>query len=208
MEKMPIFIRLLEYGEDADLEGLSFNEVLKKAESEGYITSEGKDNSRKSLFHQFVEVYDVPVEEIRRSGRHRENFTKAYGEIKYVLKTEYYYRLIEYRELEEARIASSRANRNAKIAIGISVFALVVSAILGFLQITNTINLNDAQLKELTTSITKAIDDSTSSVESKADSIVRAVRDSSNSVIRIDEPQIERLEKAIQLGRPAADDIE
>ena len=87
-------------------------------------------------------------------------------------------------------------------------FALVVSAILGFLQITNTINLNDAQLKELTTSITKAIDDSTSSVESKADSIVRAVRDSSNSVIRIDEPQIERLEKAIQLGRPAADDIE
>lgn len=43
----------------------------------------------------------------------------------WVLKAEYYFRLLEFRELQESRAASQAANRNSFIAIGISLSAII-----------------------------------------------------------------------------------
>jgi hypothetical protein len=70
---------------------------------------------------------------------------------KFALKTEYYFRLVEFQELEESRKASSDANFHSKIAIGFSVFAIFVGLVIGIIQLNSEINLNPEQVSVMAT---------------------------------------------------------
>jgi len=48
---------------------------------------------------------------------------------KWVLKAEYYFRLIEHRELQEARKTAKQSSRNAHLAIIVSIFMSTLSMI-------------------------------------------------------------------------------
>lgn len=69
----------------------------------------------------------------------------------YSLKTEYYFRLVEFQELEESRLASSQANENSTKAIIISMAAIVVTALIGLKQLYTPTTINSNQVNRMET---------------------------------------------------------
>ena len=132
-----IFIKVLEHGEDAGLNGTSLPLLRRCIEKEMHIDLKHPDfelysKSLERLFSQCFEFVDIDGFE--------EN---------HVLKTEYYFRLIEHRELQESRAAAKAAHRNAFIAIGISVCAIIISAILTWTQVNAPIGLDERTVTSL-----------------------------------------------------------
>jgi hypothetical protein len=69
----------------------------------------------------------------------------------YILNAEYYFRLVEFQELEESRIASSDANRHSQVAIAFSIVAIAVSLIVGAIQLNSTITIDYNQVNRMET---------------------------------------------------------
>ncbi len=129
----PVFIKLIEYGEEVGLAGTNFNHINSWAVQNDIFSNSGNKESERLLLR------DLYFECFNRGSGSSEDL--------WVLKTEYYFRLIEYRELQESRLAAKSANKNAMWAIGISVAAIIVSAVLTFAQLNThaTINKSDLQ---------------------------------------------------------------
>ncbi len=72
-----------------------------------------------------------------------------YSNGKYHLSFEARFKLLDYYELQEAKRAAKAANRNAFIAIAISAFAIVMSAVLTFTQSNTPIPINRSDLNAL-----------------------------------------------------------
>ncbi len=131
----PVFIKLLEYGEEVGLSGTNFDHIHSWAAQNNIFSSSGNNESELLLLR---DLYFECFHNVSGSS-----------EDLWVLKTEYYFRLIEYRELQESRIAAKSANRNAFIAVGISVFAIIVSAVLTFAQLKTPATINKSDLNAL-----------------------------------------------------------
>ena len=133
-----VFIKVLEHGEQVGLEGTTPTDLKRHIEKELDIDLDHTDHQSKkeSLDNIFYECFRNV--DGRKHGRN------------HILKTEYYFRLIEYRELQEARSASKSANRNAFMAIGLSIFAILVSAILPLSQLNAPVSIRKADFQELT----------------------------------------------------------
>ena len=131
----PIFIALLEHGEKHELEGSNLTKMLAWASAEGYLPPEN------DFKHTTIK------------GFLRDLFFKCFEQNSLInnntwcLKPEYYFRLLEYRELVEARTASSEANRNAIWAIRIAIMALIASFLVGFFQVFSPVKISDKQLR-------------------------------------------------------------
>ena len=132
-----VFIKVLEHGEQVGLEGTTPTDLKRHIEKELDIDLDHTDHQSKkeSLDNIFYECFRNV--DGRKHGRN------------HILKTEYYFRLIEYRELQEARSASKSANRNAFMAIGLSIFAILVSAILPLTQLNTPVSISKADFQEL-----------------------------------------------------------
>lgn len=132
--KDAIFIKVLQHGEDAGLEGTNMALL--------------RDYIEKSLSidfnHQDYNAYLDPLKQL-----FNECFRPVNEGKNHILKTEYYFRLIEYRELQESRAAAKSANRNAFTAIGVSVSAMVFCAVLAFTQLNTPLTINKSDLKAL-----------------------------------------------------------
>ncbi len=131
------YIKLLEYGEERGIKGVDFDEVVIWAISNEIIPETGTkehDSARGALKDIFFECF-------KRVTDTRNNL--------HTLKTEYFYRLIEFKELQESRIASTQANRNSFIAISISIVAILIAVIISYIQLTGSVLISPAQIKEL-----------------------------------------------------------
>jgi len=139
-----IFIEVLKFGAKKGLEGTDYNELSNWIIQNGFAENADatKDNKAAILRNLFDECFDYP-----RSGYKRDKAN---------LKTEYYFRLIEYRELQESRMAARSANRNAMWAICISILAIIISAVLTFNQLNTPVSMNKSDLQALFNSNTKA----------------------------------------------------
>src|SRR5690625_6798906 len=86
-----IFIRLLEYGESIGLNGTNFEEVLEWDKKYNYIPKPGSQEYklREGLLRELF------FESFTKSTASTDNI--------WVLKSEYYFRLLQYRELQLAR---------------------------------------------------------------------------------------------------------
>jgi hypothetical protein len=134
MDKKSIFIRLLEFGEKKGVQGFKGDEYNKwKAEQSDIVNAHG-DSSReaRSLLNTCFDQY-----------------TENTG-FKYVLKTEYYFRLIEFKELELSRKASSTANRNSIIATMLAVLSIGIGSYFGYIQKTSSIKIDSDQVSLMT----------------------------------------------------------
>ena len=132
--KDSIYIKILEYGENAGINGLHHDEILEKLKSDSLIEGEIDlviQNRITSIFHECFE---------KTTGS--EHNTR-------LLKTEYLYRLVEFRELEESRKASKSANRYAFLAIGISVLAIIAGIASTITQLNSSISINSKQIRRL-----------------------------------------------------------
>lgn len=140
------FIKVLEYGEQVGLEGTNEADFLKWAEDEGLIdltSTESKTASQiASLKQLFSECFKTFL-----STEKKDSVRQMYSSD--VLRTEYYFRLIEHRELQLNREAAKSANRNAFVAIGISVTAIIVSAVMTWSQLNTSVSLDKFTLQSL-----------------------------------------------------------
>jgi len=130
-----IFIKLLKYGESLGLEKCTIDDALAWARKNNFISEEGDSRQKDRFIQLFLECFHgvVPVRE----------------EATYVLKNEYYFRLIEYKELKESRIASKSANRNAFIAIGISLTSIVLGVYATWFQLNTEISVDSSQVASI-----------------------------------------------------------
>jgi hypothetical protein len=131
----PVFIKLLEYGEEVGLSGTNFDHIHSWAVQNNIFSNSGNIESELLLLR------DLYFECFHKGSGSSEDL--------WVLKTEYYFRLIEYRELQESRTAARSANKNAMWAIGISVAAIIVSAVLTFTQLNTPATINKSDLNAL-----------------------------------------------------------
>lgn len=129
MPEKSIFIRLLEFGERKGIQGFRGDEYdTWKAEQPDVVNEYGdRSQEARTLLNACFDQQPT------NPG------------FRYVLKTEYYFRLIEFKELEESRLASASANQHSKIAIGFSVFAILIGA----LQLNSNITLDANQVSKM-----------------------------------------------------------
>jgi hypothetical protein len=142
--KEDYFIELLKFGKDIGIKGITLSQALDWAGEKGYIDRNNTDDNE-----LFAEVVDECFNKTPRTNASAANL--------YILKTESYFYLIDYQELQEARQASLDANRNAKdahdtakIAIYISIAALILSAAISIWQICSPVKINQDQIDKLT----------------------------------------------------------
>ncbi len=136
-----IFIKILEYGEKAGLEGISENEFWEWAKTQG-TDRESNDPDQILKCSSIYKIFQTCFEpSIVRNG----NDTVS----KYILRTEYYFRLMEHRELVQSRLAASSANRYAFYAITISICAIIVCAVLTFSPSVRKVQISQDQLSRI-----------------------------------------------------------
>lgn len=134
LDESSIFVRILKLGEEKGLIGINENQFGEWALSQPEIKSEHDDAFQKAL-RIFRESFD--------------RLDKSHGiPDEYVLKNEYYFRLVEFRELELARRSAVEANRHSKLAIAISVVAIIVGAAATFTQLASPISIDEEQAQQ------------------------------------------------------------
>ena len=167
-----IFIKVLAYGETVGVDGVTEAEFLKWAESAGVHDHSGESRKTRALQRIFFEYFDSPdaVEGSREA---------AGSDCRYVLKPEYYFRLLEYRGRQENRAAVKSAHRHALWAVGLSLAAMIVCVILAAVQLSAPPTVSKADLAGL--------------IESKEDA---------NRVVRLDRLQMLQILTALGSNRP------
>ena len=132
INKKPPFIKVLEYGEVVGLNGTNETEFLAWSKENDFATSNESEILSRFLYRECFQHTALSI-----------------SDKKDILKNEYYFRLIEYRELQEARKASSQANRNSWIAIILSIIAIGITSYLAWTQMNNPVKLHSDTIKEI-----------------------------------------------------------
>lgn len=141
-EKDKIFIKLLEYGALKELNGSSLDDALEWAKKSDYISKKNKNEAVKAE-KRFIDLFY----ECFTGGRgfQLSDDRKAIG----VLKAEYYFRLIEYKELQEARRTAKKANITAWVAIIFSLITFLSASFFTYMQLNTPIKIDPVQMEQL-----------------------------------------------------------
>lgn len=133
-------IKILKYGEQVGLDGTTWPMFRKWAIDHGGIGSEKelanetfKNLALKRIFTQCFEKIEMGEQ----------------SPLRYVLKPEYSFRLVEYCEFQETKKLADHANGNAQKAFITATLAIVVSAIMGMVYVFNPLSVNPDDLKIL-----------------------------------------------------------
>jgi hypothetical protein len=94
-----------------------------------------------SFMEDNLEPIDAPINVVIKSPNSPED--------QLVVKSDSIYRYLEYVELQEARANSKKANRQSLWAIGISLAALVVTCVFGFVQMNTPLELGTETIKAI-----------------------------------------------------------
>ncbi|UTA47463.1 hypothetical protein L1F30_15040 [Simiduia sp. 21SJ11W-1] len=128
-EEKSLFIWLLEFGEKHQ-GGTTLHSAINGAIEDKLLSSRSQAEAN-TISNLFKECFDVP-----EWYKNQEKFNDS---AVYSLKSEYYFRLLEYRELQLAREAANRAEDNARFArkhaswsIGLSVIAVIAAVVTPF----------------------------------------------------------------------------
>jgi hypothetical protein len=159
MAELNIFVRILELGEKFGVSGINETEIKE------WILSQPEVSCENSKEYQMTRrIFDESFETISR----------AYGNPNDLfLKNECYFRLIEFRELELSRKASSSANTYSRIAIGLSIAAIIGSVFVAYLQIITPTTISSNQLSEVNRVVEVARIENTK----KLDEVYRELKD-------------------------------
>ena len=133
MSEDDFYIQMLKFAASKAPEGFSYDEY------EGYAVK---------LYGSINDKTRATLKQVRTDCFHSLNTgpTPVFS-----LKAEYYFRLIEFQELKESRKSSSDANKHSKVAIGFSIFAIFIGAVVGILQLNSTIKLDNKQVSIMAT---------------------------------------------------------
>lgn len=129
-----IYLDALEFGEKCLKDGkdITYNDLKKHLEHIGYsFDTEAKDRLLKDMSRETFHIYIENGEEWKNKPHY--------------INTEGYFKLLEYRELKDARKSSKEARWYAIIAIGISIMALLASIYFSIKELQQTTTINSEQ---------------------------------------------------------------
>jgi hypothetical protein len=135
MNEKSIFIRMLQLGADNGAKPMTKSAFFKWAIEQGDMES-----TSDPVVSQLHKLFDECFIRTRNP---------SIGEECFVLKSEYYFRLLEFTELEMSRKASSEANRNSIIATVLAVISIVIGGYFGYIQKTTPMMLDNDQVKSI-----------------------------------------------------------
>ncbi len=148
-----IFIQVLEYGEKVGLGGTTVKQFKAWAHENGLVNIETREPRNKlsivSLTNLFFDCFQ-PVE-VESAEREQDDSRRLY-----VLKTEYYFKLMDIRQFRETGAAVKSASRNAFIAMGITVLAIIVGAALIVPRLNTPVRIHNADLTALVNAVAPA----------------------------------------------------
>lgn len=117
--KQSVFIKTLEFGEKAGLDGTTWPRFKKWAIDNRFLEPKNNNGQDKTTLKEIFTAY------------FKETQTTAQGQVRYILKPEYGFKLFEYRELKAAKISADKRTHKtvifASLAILISVAVGIVS---------------------------------------------------------------------------------
>jgi hypothetical protein len=132
MNETHIFVELLKLGESRGVRGFDSNEFKKWALSQVEIESENSQ-SYQNIYRTFKESFD--------------EIDKGYGNPNvFILKNEYYFRLVEFEELRLSREASTSAKKYSIFAMSIYVLAILISITASYIQTNSPISIEQNQI--------------------------------------------------------------
>jgi magnesium-transporting ATPase (P-type) len=143
-KKKDMYLTALEYGEKSLNEGwpVTFNTLKKHLEGHGFIfETEEKERLLKDLSRESFHIYIEDGEKWKDAPHY--------------INTEGYFKLLDYRELKEARSSSKEARYYAIIAIVISIITLFVSIYFSNKALNQDIKLDSNQFKVIEEAIEK-----------------------------------------------------
>ncbi|WP_421865148.1 hypothetical protein [Motiliproteus sp.] len=161
-EEQTLFIWLLEYGERMHDRQVSCREMLADAALDNLWNGEDWNHTPAiSLRRIFIESYSFEPSTYRNLHEHILNNKCVYFDQPTSLKAEYYFRLIEYRELKLARETARQANQNSVIAqeqssksLQVAQLAVLASILISIFttawQLSSSIRLDVDQYHQLT----------------------------------------------------------
>lgn len=180
MEEPSIFIRVLQLGAQAGAAGVDENEINQWITNQPEVENEFSD-TRNSIWKIFHESF-----ERTKSGHGNPTVFR--------LKNEYYFRLIEFQELELSRNASISANRFSTVAIALSLLAIIASAIVGYMQITSSTQIQPSQISTLQNSIELS--------GNKINSEIESLHSQTKEQLQLQVEMLEELRKANKRIKP------
>lgn len=185
MNKPNIFIRILELGEERGVSGINEHEFKEWALAQSDIQSENTSefvNARVLLKESFYEV------------------DKGHGNPNvFVLKNEYYFRLIEFEELRLSRDASKSAKKYSIVALCLSVLAILSGVYASYQQMNNPVQLDPLQIEKLVDSI-ETLDKSNAEYLQKLEGHTKENNNISSDI----QHQLQSLNKSLQPTANAA----
>lgn len=190
-----IFIKLLEFGEKNGLEGAEEAQLNEWAVTEGFLQKSDNSIENKLKMNAFRKLYNECFEST-------ELYTGDDGKRKYVLKNAYYFRLVEYRELQESRRASTSANRNAFFAISISIIAIFVGIFCTYNQLNSSISIDTKQFNSLIQSSKPPVNQIVSLNPDDLKALVEANERDGVQNVELSKLQMAQILSAITRGKP------
>jgi hypothetical protein len=135
MNEKHIFVELLKLGESRGVIGLNSHEFKEWALSQAEI-----ENEHAQSYQNINRIFKESFDEI----------DKGYGNPNiFVLKNEYYFRLVEFEELRLSRETAISAKRYSVSALTISVLAVIISLAASYVQIISPISIEQDQINDL-----------------------------------------------------------
>lgn len=153
-EENNLFIWLLEFGESNQQSQVSCRNMLNEAVQQGLCNTRNEPTAE-VLTKLFYECFDLE----KLKPQHGHNPDVLMG-MPTSLKAEYYFRLLEFRELQLARETSMQANKNASAAhdqsqrsFRASVAAVLISILVAVIttswQLNSSLTINPTQIEHL-----------------------------------------------------------
>lgn len=130
-----LYITLLRYGRDHLENGVTYTEVRAHLEKNGFNFRDNNNYKDKHLRRLFPSLFFSPGSSPNAPVDHDPIMDHSEG-VRRHLRTEAYFQLLEYEELNEARASSRKAHWTAIFAIIISIIAMGFSVYYSHLQLT------------------------------------------------------------------------
>jgi hypothetical protein len=177
-EKEDIFISILRYGRELKI--VELEEIYKLALDKGFLT-EQEYNEIVSLptkeISKEVAIKEMLLASVFKENYHFEHYSPMLNGHR--LTTEGYFKLVEFTELQEARLAAKESKKYANIAFAISIITFFVTVSFSYIQLNNPveiskpIKIDQSQIIELNNAIKSEI----SELKRNLDSIKLSVKE-------------------------------
>jgi hypothetical protein len=148
-----LYLQILKFGKESNGKNISSHEIISLFRNSGYFTSveeemidmgalRSNDRATKAFQIKMEHVYILVTELFHPTAIDPQG-------LQWVFKTESYFKLLEFEELEFARLNAQSAKKQSNWAIAIACLSMIISLVFGIYENVCPNNLNSDELKQI-----------------------------------------------------------